>query len=162
MRGDDGASIRFETRIDPTRYASVPSTHTTARTHSLKDMAITVNKVKGVEDVGRGAMIYFHGGAFVFGGGEHTGGDGKRTQPEACRMALGFDVTCFGVDYGVAPEVKAPDGGLNCRAAVRYIVKNAAKFNLDPTKIVMGGESAGGCHTAMCMYQLALAGEVID
>jgi len=135
-------------RIDATEYGG-----------SLKDMAITVNKVKGVEDVNRGAFIYFHGGAFVLGGGEHTGGDGKRTQPEACRMALGFDVTCFGVDYGVAPEVKAPDGGLNCRAAVRYIVKNAATFNLDPAKIVIGGESAGGCHTAMCMYQLALAGE---
>lgn len=33
--------------------------------------------------------------------------------------------------------------------------QNATRFNLDPTRIVIGGESAGGCHTAMCCYQLA-------
>jgi len=119
---------------------------------SLPQMKITVNKVKNVPDEHRPAFIYFHGGAFVFG-------DCVRTQPDACFHAVNFNCTSFGVQYGVAPEVKAPDGGLNCYAAVKYISANADKFNIDPSKIAIGGESAGGTHTTMCMYQLAKHGE---
>lgn len=117
-----------------------------------KAMKITVNKVKGVEDKNRPALIFFHGGAFVFY-------DAEKTQPSACHHAVSFGMTVFGVDYGVAPEVKAPDGGKNCYASVKYIVENAAKFNIDPSKIVIGGESAGGCHTAMCCHELAKRNE---
>lgn len=119
---------------------------------SLAEMKITVNKVKDVEDKDRPAFVYFHGGAFVLG-------DAKRTQPEACFHAVNFGCTSFGVEYGVAPEVKAPDGGINCYAAVKYISQHAANFNIDPAKIAIGGESAGGTHTTMCMYQLAKRNE---
>lgn len=125
-------------RIDATQYGGGRS-----------DMLITVNKVKGAVDENRPALIFFHGGAFVFY-------DAKMTQVEACHHAVEFDCTVFGVDYGVAPEVKAPESGLNCYAAVRYIVDHATEFNLDPRRIAIGGESAGGAHTALCSYQLAM------
>jgi acetyl esterase/lipase len=84
-----------------------------------KHMDIYVHKPKNVvRDVDRPAFIYFHGGAFVFNNAFHTA-------PIACHHALNFDCTVFGVDYGVAPEVKAPTGGLNAYAAVKYIVENA-------------------------------------
>ena len=62
-----------------------------------KAMKITVNKVKGVEDKNRPALIFFHGGAFVFY-------DAEKTQPSACHHAVSFGMTVFGVDYG-APSV---------------------------------------------------------
>merc|ERR1719436_1592721 len=63
--------------VDATKYGG-----------SLKEMRISVNKVKGVEDKSRPAFIYFHGGAFVFG-------DAERTLPEACFHAVNFGATCF-------------------------------------------------------------------
>lgn len=136
-------------KIDATKYGG-----------SKKDMIITINKVKDVEDKNRNAHLYFHQGAFVFNGGAaDPSGEGKRVQPEACRQALSFDVTCFGVDYGVAPEVKGPDSAMNCYAALRYIIDNASELNINPKNITFGGDSAGGCHSAMLMYQLALRNE---
>lgn len=44
-----------------------------------------------------------------------------------------------------APEVAPFPAGLNdCVSGLRYVVANAAKFNIDPTRIVVAGESGGG------------------
>lgn len=111
------------------------------------EMTIWCAKAKGVEDVNRPAFIFFHGGSWTMYQG--------MTKVEACARACMFDCTVFGVDYGMAPETKAPHSGLNCYAAVLHICKNAASFNVDPTRIAMGGESSGGGHTAICSYELA-------
>ena len=83
----------------------------------------------------------------------------KHYRSHACGHALNFDCTVFNVDYGVAPEVKAPDGGLNCYAATKYVIENAAKFNLDPSRIAIGGESSGGYLTACVSMELAKKNE---
>ena len=78
------------------------------------------------------ALIYFHDGSFVFW-------NSKETSPIACHHAVNFNCTVFGVDYGVAPEIKAPLVGRNAYEAVKYIVENAKQFNIDPTRIAIGG-----------------------
>lgn len=139
---------------------SVLKIDTTPYGGTKKEMIITVNKVKGVEDANRSAHLYFHQGAFVFNGGDHDpSGTGLRVQPEACREALAFDVTCFGVDYGVAPEHRMPGSIMNCYAALKYISEHAAELNINPANITYGGDSAGGGHAAMLSYQLALRDE---
>jgi acetyl esterase len=127
--------------INPAKYGGM-----------YKHMEIYVHKPKNSIDTNRPALIYFHGGAFVFNNAYHTA-------PIACQHALNFDCTVFGVDYGVAPEVKAPTGGLNAYAAVKYIVENAKSFNIDPSRIAIGGESSGGYITACCSMQLAKKNE---
>ena len=118
--------------INPAKYGGM-----------YKNMEIYVHKPKNARDLNRPALIYFHGGAFVFNNAYHTA-------PIACQHAINFDCTVFGVDYGVAPEVKAPTGGLNAYAAVKHIVENASFFNIDPQRIAIGGESSGGYITACC------------
>jgi acetyl esterase/lipase len=116
------------------------------------DMAIHIHKVKGVEDKNRPALIYFHGGAFCFF-------SAKLSAPWACQVAINANATVFGVDYGVAPEIKAPGGGLNCYAATKYITQNAHIFNVDPKRIAIFGESSGGNMTACCSMELAKRSE---
>ena len=81
--------------IDATKYGGV-----------RKAMKITVNKAKGVEDKNRPALIYFHGGAFVFY-------DAETTQPSACNHAVTLGLTVFGVDYG-ASSLSMTDEGWVC------------------------------------------------
>jgi acetyl esterase/lipase len=109
---------------------------------------IHVHKVKGVEDIDRPALVYFHGGAFCFGNATLNG-------PWACQHAVNLDVTVFCVDYGMAPENKAPGGALNCYAALKYILSNPKKFKIDPKRVAINGESSGGYLVACVSMELA-------
>lgn len=78
------------------------------------------------------AYIDFHGGAFVFGGGE------------ACRTGARMQadqhaVRCYGVDYRMPPEHPYPAALDDAIAAYRHVLGLHA-----PSAIVVGGRSAGG------------------
>lgn len=48
------------------------------------------------------------------------------------------------VEYRDSNKTKFPGQLEDAKAAIRYLKKNAAKFQIDPTKIIAMGESAGG------------------
>jgi acetyl esterase len=82
-------------------------------------------------------LIYFHGGGWVFGNLD--------VHDSVCR-ALTNAAGCITVaaDYRLAPEYKFPAAPDDCYAATRWVAENARSFNGDPTRIAVGGESAGG------------------
>lgn len=53
------------------------------------------------------------------------------------------------VEYRVAPTVQFPAPLLDVKSAIRYLRANAARFNIDPKRIAIFGESAGGYLSAM-------------
>ena len=83
------------------------------------------------------ALIWMHGGGFMFGTLE--GVDRK------CR-ALTTRASCVvvSVDYRLAPETKFPGAVEDTYAALEWVAANAAELRVDPTRIAIGGESAGG------------------
>jgi acetyl esterase len=97
-------------------------------------MAIRIYRPK---DALRAALVYFHGGGWVVGSLESA--------DASCR-ALANRSRCvvISIDYRLAPETKFPGAVEDAYAATRWVADNAAELRIDPTKIAVGGASAGG------------------
>lgn len=87
-------------------------------------------------DEPRAALIFFHGGGFVFGNLE--------TLEVYCRdLANSFQCVVISVDYPLAPENPFPAAPESCYAAACWIYDNLGKWNGIPQKCFVGGSSAG-------------------
>jgi len=83
------------------------------------------------------ALIYFHGGGFVI--------CSLDTHDRECRsLANASGCAVISVDYRLAPENKYPAAVEDAYAATQYVADHAAEFGIDPQRIAVGGDSAGG------------------
>lgn len=80
-------------------------------------------------------VVWTHGGGFLGGAKEELSG--------YLRMIADRGFTVVGVDYTRAPEAKYPTPVLQVFSALRYLQSHAAKFHVDPTRIVLAGDSSG-------------------
>lgn len=87
------------------------------------------------------AILQIHGGGFVVGGLD----SGHRV---AARMARAVRAVVVSVDYRLAPEHPYPAALDDCDAALGWLVDNSVQLDLDPERIAVAGESAGGCLAA--------------
>jgi acetyl esterase len=88
------------------------------------------------------ALIFYHGGGWVI--------CDLDSHDVVCRqMADQAGFMVFSIDYRLAPEHKFPAAAVDCIAATRWVVDNAAKFSIDKNRIFVGGDSAGGNLTAV-------------
>ena len=92
------------------------------------------------------ALIYVHGGAF-FGGTPFT-------VENPCRyVADRGDCVVFNVDYALAPEHPFPIPCTQVYEVICYLHDHAAEYGVDPGKLAIAGDSAGGnmCASASLM-----------
>lgn len=83
------------------------------------------------------ALLYFFGGGWVLGNLET--GDG------ICRsMTNAIGCVTVSVGYRLAPEFPFPAAVEDCYAGLEWLADNAADLNVDPQRIAVGGDSAGG------------------
>ncbi len=96
-------------------------------------------------------LVYFHGGAGVFCNIE--------THDGLCRM-LANESGCrvISVDYRLAPEHKFPAAVEDSYLATRWVSEHALELGIDPTRIAVGGDSAGGTLAAVVCQLARLAG----
>lgn len=83
------------------------------------------------------AFLNYHGGGFVIGDLEYE-------HSRCLVMAAKAGAVSIGVDYRLAPEYPYPAGVEDCYAALEWAAANATELHIDPSKIVVGGGSAGG------------------
>lgn len=85
----------------------------------------------------RPALVYMHGGGHVSGFAESC--DARCTQ-----LAKELGCVVVSVDYRLAPETVFPGGIEDCYSALQWLYSQAKQLNIDPLRIAVGGESAGG------------------
>jgi acetyl esterase len=91
------------------------------------------------EGVGADAplLVYFHGGGFVVGS--------INSHAQACRfIAQRGACKVLSVGYRKAPEHRFPAAVDDCTAAFRWAAAHAAELGVNPARIAVGGDSAGG------------------
>ncbi|MFI7524103.1 alpha/beta hydrolase [Nocardia salmonicida] len=101
------------------------------------DLAVRVYVPEGDSDEARPAVVFAHGGGFVF--------CDLDSHDEFCRsMAASVGVVVVSVDYRRAPEHPGPAAMEDMYAALTWTVAHAAEFGADPDRIAVAGDSAGG------------------
>jgi acetyl esterase len=85
---------------------------------------------------GQPVLVYIHGGGWVWGSVD--------THDRLMReYAAGSGAAVIGPDYALSPEAAFPQALEECAAVVRWVARHGAEWGLDPSRIVVGGDSAG-------------------
>jgi acetyl esterase/lipase len=106
--------------------------------HDGASLPATVVSRPGREDRPAGPGIYFlHGGGMV---------SGRRLDAVEfmVRWVLDHDAVLLTPEYRLAPEHPAPTPVEDCYAGLVWMRDNAAALDVDPTRVLIGGTSAGG------------------
>lgn len=83
------------------------------------------------------ALVFFHGGGWTIGDLD--------THDVLCRqLAIGARCAVFSVDYRLGPESPFPAAVDDSLSVTKYVIENAATLKIDPARVAVGGDSAGG------------------
>lgn len=85
----------------------------------------------------RACIVLLHGGGWVVG-------DIETHDAMARELCVLTDMVVASVEYRLAPEHPFPEGHLDCCAAVRWVRAHADEIGIDPDRVAITGESAGG------------------
>jgi acetyl esterase len=105
-------------------------------------------------------LVYFHGGGWVIGNLD--------SHDVVCRkLADEGEMIVIAVDYRLAPEHKFPAALDDAAAATKWIAAHALELGIDASRLVVGGDSAGGNLAAVVAIAArdgggpAIAGQVL-
>lgn len=85
----------------------------------------------------RGALLYIHGGGYV-------SGSALRDDPAVRALALALDCVVLSVEYRLAPETPYPGALEDVYAGLAWLHEQAQALDVDPARIAVRGNSAGG------------------
>jgi len=83
------------------------------------------------------AVMFFHGGGWVLC-------DFSTHRRLAQEIAVGAHAAVVFVEYSRSPEVRFPVANEEAYFATRYIAENGSALNIDPSRVAVVGDSAGG------------------
>ena len=93
------------------------------------------------------ALLHLHGGGYIMGAARNN---------DVTNAALAAELGCViaSVEYRLAPETPHPGPVEDAYAALKWLHDEASRLSVDPARIAVGGESAGG-GLAACVALLA-------
>ena len=86
---------------------------------------------------GQAALYHVHGGGMILG-------TAKDMQAGPSAMAAALQIPVISVEYRLAPETPFPGPQQDCLDGLAWLAANAAELGIDPARIAIIGESAGG------------------
>ncbi|MCB2059572.1 MAG: alpha/beta hydrolase [Novosphingobium sp.] len=103
---------------------------------------VRVYAVNAKPDEAGPGILHIHGGGF-------TASTAANSLPMVQGIALELDVPIVTVDYRLAPETTYAGSLEDNYSALLWAVANAGQLGIDPSRIAVLGESAGGGHAAL-------------
>lgn len=99
------------------------------------------------------ALLFIHGGGYIIGAAQMF-------HAVCARYARELGIVVVSVDYRLAPDTPFPGPLEDCYAALRWIQAQADALGVDPARIAIAGESAGGGLAAALSHLAHDRGEV--
>jgi acetyl esterase/lipase len=119
-----------------------------------QDIAGVPCRVFRPERPARAVYLHFHGGAMILG-------SPLMNDVGNADLSSRWDLAVVSVDYRLAPEHPHPAGSDDCLAVARWLVEHGeAEFG--STRILIGGESAGGYYAALTILRIRDELDAID
>ncbi len=91
-------------------------------------------------------VIFVHGGAFV--AGDKTAADDAPFYENVGVWALANGLSCIAMTYRLAPTHGYPAGSEDIAATIAWVHREGKAHGLDPSRIILMGQSAGAVHVA--------------
>lgn len=113
------------------------------RVLNLGKREVCVNVYGWEPEARKPCLLFFHGGGFF-------GGTVQCVENPCKAMAWYGNIVVVAVDYALAPEHPYPEGLHDCYDVIGYIFEHPDEFGVDPRKIGVAGDSAGGNLAAAC------------
>lgn len=133
---DQGRAVVEEVRR-PWREGGPVMADTAERMIDLPGGPLRIRVYRPTMEADLPALIYLHGGGFTFFSID--------THDRVMREYAGRSgIAVIGVDYPLSPEAKFPQALEQIAALVEWLVDNGAELGIDPSRLAIGGDSAGG------------------
>ena len=101
------------------------------------DVSIRIYRPKQAAQGPLPGVLEIHGGGFMFGSIDMM-------DPWCQRVSAEVGAVVVSVEYRLAPEHPFPAGVEDCYAALTWTAREAAALGIDPKRIAVAGQSAGG------------------
>ena len=101
------------------------------------DLPVRIYTPPGAPDGPQPALMFFHGGG-------HVVGSLDTHDLVARNLCVGGECVVISVDYRMGPEDPFPAAPEDCFAATCWVAANAESLGIDPSRIAVSGDSAGG------------------
>jgi acetyl esterase len=129
-------------------YASraMPSTDVVDDVRDISAGGVPARLYRPRPDNNLGLLVYYHGGGWVIGD--------LNTHDAICRsLAVRMNHAVLSIDYRMGPEHKYPAAVEDALCSLRWAYENADALGINPDRIAVGGDSAGGNLAAIVAQQ---------
>ncbi len=127
---------RLVTNPEPPELTSVQALAIPSPAGAIHSRVYTPKTLRQTDGLAPG-LVFFHGGGWVIGNLD--------SHDVVCRtLAHEGELIVISVDYRLSPEHKFPAAVEDAIAATEWVAKNARQIGIDASKLVVGGDSAGG------------------
>lgn len=135
------AAIRLAIRVMPvSRTDSITVT-------SLKEDGVRLRVYRPDTPHRRVGLLWIHGGGLLYG-------DARQDEMLCAETARELGIPVVSANYRFAPEHPFPAAHDDVYAAWRWLQEHAGDLGIDPSRVVIGGESAGGGLAAALVQRL--------